>query len=397
MKLKSLLILLVITTVLAILSTLMLRPNTADPPKIGALLLPDLPVNAVARIHLATLEERVALVKGSDVWQVENRHGYPADFDKISTFVRQFSKLKIGRSFEGTSEALARLQLVDPAQAEADPSESGTHIQLEDADGKRIASYILGSVRSTDSGSGGQYLRRSDGNTIYLVDEGFRFLRSSPAEWLQQDLLDIKEAEIREVVSYSAGETQPLFEVRRSAKGEPAELVNAPEDQQVDPTKVEQLLGALAPLKIADLAGERQDPAPPMGDRPHLIYRLFNGQEIHIYPRKAGQDDDARFELQAIVTYQPPPDDSGSATAEKPAASSTEEAPPAQSATETDAADTEIKKAPTPEEMAALTADLSARVSGWTFLMEEWQWKSFITQVEGLLETKEEAPPQPTS
>jgi ribosomal protein L20A (L18A) len=36
--------------------------------------------------------------------------------------------------------------------------------------------------------------------------------------------------------------------------------------------------------------------------------------------------------------------------------------------------------------LRALTTDLAARVRGWTFEMEKWQWQSFITQVEGLLE-----------
>jgi hypothetical protein len=391
MKLKTLLILLVITTVLAGVSTLMLRPQKSAKPQIGALLLPDLPVNDVARIALATAEDKVVLAKGSDVWQVESRYGYAADFDKISEFVRKFSKLKIGRSFEGTPETLARLQLIDPLEAdgEPDPAQAGTRVELLDAAGENIAAYILGNPRSTDSGSGGQYLRQVEGNTVYLVDENFRFLKKKPAEWLQQDLLDIKEAEVRQVSCYPAGADTPLFQVRRPERGKPAVLLEVPKDRKVDDIKVEQLLGAMAPLKIKDLAGERRDPAPAKGDGLHLTYALFNGQQIHIYPRQKGEGDAARYELEAFVEYEAPPaaaekeGEAGQTTApDTPTDAEASPSPEDEKRSESEPA----SKAPTPEELRALTTDLAARVRGWTFEMEKWQWQSFITQVEGLLE-----------
>jgi hypothetical protein len=393
MKLKSLLILLVITTVLAGVSTLVLRPKKTATPQIGARLLPDLPVNDVARMTLVSAEDSVALVKGSDVWQVENRYGYAADFDKISEFVRKFSKLKIGRSFNATPETLARLKLIDPAETDADPAQSGTRVELSDAAGKQIAAYVLGNTRSTDSGSGGQYLRQAEGDTVYLVDESFRFLKHKPAEWLEQELLDIKEAEVRQVSCHPPGADAPLFRVSRPERGKPAKLHEVPKDRKVDTTKVEQLLGAMAPLKIKDLVGERRVPAAAMGTGLHLTYALFSGQQIHIFPRQEGEGDAARYELEAFVEYAAPP-----AEAEKKAEPVEEKAtdtetdkPAATEAAQVPENETEAEaegeaKPPTAEEMEALTADLTTKLSGWTFEVEKWQWQSFITQVEGLLE-----------
>lgn len=403
MKLKSLLILLVITSVLAGLSTLLLRPQAEKQPQIGTILLPELPVNKIARVTLTSAEGSVVLVKGESIWQVENRYAFPADFGKLSEFVRKLSKLKIGRSFEASPETLERLQLIDPTQTDADPAKTGISFKLADATGKSIAAYIIGSTRSTDGGSGGQYLRQAEGNTIYLVDEGFRFLKKTPAEWLQQDILNIKEEEVAQVVCYPAGSDKPRFQVSRPEKGKPAALLEVPKDRQVDTTKIEQLLGALAPLKIKDLAAERRDPAEgrdpaedgdpaedrdpakAMGEGLHLTYRLYNGQQIHIFPRKEGEDEAARYELQAFVSYEAPPETQAPAPAgaavEKKKASGEEKNAPEASEPAADAA-----KAPTQEEMQALTADLNAKVSGWTFIIEKWQWQSLITEVEGLLE-----------
>jgi hypothetical protein len=396
MKLKTLLILLVITTVLAGVSTLVLRPSKTAAPQIGARLLPDLPVNDIARLSLATAEESVMLAKGSvaqtedsAVWIVESRYKYAADFDKISEFVLKFSKLKIGRSFQGTPETLARLKLIDPAEKDADPIQSGTRVALFDADGELIAAYILGDARSTDSGSGGQYLRQAESDTVYLVDESFRFLKKTSTEWLEPDLLEIKESEVRQVSCYAAGTDTPLFQVGRPEKGKPAALLEVPKDRTVDNTKVEQLLGALAPLKIKDLAGERREPAPAMGEDLHLTYALFNGQRVHIYPRQVGEGESARFELEAFIEYEAPPavvEKDGESAEESTAATDTSpETQPSQASGEAKGAEDETKP-PSPEEMQALTSDLAAKLRGWTFVLEKWQWQSFITQVEGLLE-----------
>jgi hypothetical protein len=404
MKLKSLLILLVIAAVLAGLSTLVLRSKKNEQAKIDALLLPDLPVNQVARMTITDAESKVVLVKGSDVWQVESRFGYPADFGQITDFVRKFSKLKIGRRFEGSPETLARLQLVDPtssktvskeqasketASEQAPSQKSGTRVQLADKDGKQIAAYILGSVRSADSGSGGQYLRQVDSNTVYLVDQSFRFLKKKPSEWLQKDLMNIKETEVRQVTCYPAGADKPRFTVSRPEKGQPAVLLEVPKDRKADPVKVEQLVGALAPLKIKDIVGQRQTPAPAMEDGLHLTYALYNGQQIDLFPRKVGEGDQVRYELTAFATYHaPPPADAAAKTAAQTTEkapdkeATADNAPKASAATDQDKAK---EKTPTAEEVQALTADLSAKLSGWTFSIEEWQWKSLITEVTGLL------------
>ena len=113
MKGKTFLILLVAAGVLVALSFFRFGgDNHTGAVKMGDKLFADLPVNAVATITIADSENRVTLVKGNQMWQVEERSGYPANFDEIRDTVVKLSRLKIGRSFSGSSESLKRLSLM---------------------------------------------------------------------------------------------------------------------------------------------------------------------------------------------------------------------------------------------------------------------------------------------
>jgi hypothetical protein len=74
--------------------------------KMGDKLFADLPVNAVTTVTIADSENKVVLIKGDKVWQVEGRNGYPADFDELRELVVKLSRLKIGRSFPASAESL---------------------------------------------------------------------------------------------------------------------------------------------------------------------------------------------------------------------------------------------------------------------------------------------------
>jgi hypothetical protein len=153
--------------------------------KMGDKLFADLPVNAVASMTIADAENKVTLVKGDKVWQVEDRDGYPANFDEIRDTVVKLSRLKIGRSFSASPESLTRLSLLAPSAS--DTSGEGHPGHLEGSVGTNHHRYHFGPDRETGSGgSGGQYLKKADADTVFLVDGSFRFLKTAPAQWLKK-------------------------------------------------------------------------------------------------------------------------------------------------------------------------------------------------------------------
>ncbi|MBR9986949.1 MAG: DUF4340 domain-containing protein [Desulfosarcina sp.] len=333
------------------------------PVKMGDKLFADLPVNAVAAVTIADSENRVILIKGEKVWQVDGRSGYPADFDELRKVVVKLSRLKIGRRFPASTESLTRLSLMAPSSS--DTSSTGQQITLTDATGKILADVILGQRRETDGGEGGgQYLKMVDADTVFLVDGSFPFLKTAPAQWLKKEIIDVNAEEVKSVACYAGDVRSPIYTLLRPEKGEMARMTPVPPGRTADPAKIDQVFDALAPLTLDDVqAAEGQPPLPESG-QPRLIYQLYDGRQISLFPYFDGKD---RFTLRVTA------EDS---TAETQAAG----APDPQPADEKTQADQTAAPAP------KTARQLNDALSPWVFSIKKWQFDSFITQPGSLLE-----------
>jgi hypothetical protein len=364
MKGKTFLILLVAAGVLVALSFLRFGGEKhTGAVKMGDRLFADLPVNTVAGITIADAENRVTLVKGEKVWQVEERNGYPADFDELRDTVVKLSRLKIGRSFTGSPESLARLSLTSPSAP--DNAGAGRQITLRDRDGNILADLILGQIRETDDGgTGGQYLKKAGADTVFLVDGDFRFLKTAPAEWLKKEVLDIRADDVASVACYAGDAPTPVYTLSRPEKGEAARMTPVPPERTADSAKIDQVLDALAPLALDDVKAGKENPPAAESHRPRLVYHLYDGRRISIFPESDGEDS---FFLRITAEADP-----SVAEAVESAAPETDEDQP----------QAEETKPSIPKTARQINEELSP----WVFSVKKWQFDSFITQPESLLE-----------
>ncbi|MEE4112299.1 MAG: DUF4340 domain-containing protein [Desulfobacteraceae bacterium] len=331
--------------------------------KMGEKLFADLPVNAVRSVTIADAQHRVVLVKGDKVWQVDGRSGYPADFDQLRDMVVKLSRLKIGRSFPASNESLARLSLLAPSTS--DTSSTGKQITLTDATGKILADVILGQSRETDSGEGGgQYLKKVDADTVFLVDGSFRFLKTAPAEWLNKEILDVKAEEVKSVACYVGDPRTPIYTLSRPEKGETATLAPVPPGRTAAPAKIDQVLDALAPLTLDDVQAAAGPPPATESGQARLVYQLYDGRQISIFPHS---DDQGNFTLRVTAADSTP---------ETPAAAAPDPQP----------TDEKAQGAATATPAPKTARQLNEALSPWVFSIKKWQFDSFITQPESLLE-----------
>ena len=349
--------------------------------RMGAKLFPDLPVNQVTSITIADAKDRVTLDHGKTVWQVVERSGYPADFDALRDMVVKLSRLKIGRSFTGTPESLARLSLLPPDSDAA--SGKGTAVTLKDAAGKVLTGVILGEVRKTENGGiGGQYLKLAGKDTVYLVDGNFRFLKATPTDWLQKQILDIKGADVRSVAGYEEGAAAPSYRITRPAAGEAATLAPVPNGRTVDTAKIDQVLDALAPLNLDDVQAAD---APPSADGTRLVYQLFDGRQITIFPAVTGKD---KFTVRVSASTLP-----GAEADKATAAAAPAEKPSDSQAAGDDAADDQAGTAAEKPPAIMTAQEINDTLGPWIFTIKKWQYDSFITDPQHLL--KKEAADKP--
>ncbi|PID40971.1 MAG: hypothetical protein CR984_00460 [Proteobacteria bacterium] len=370
MKVKTFVILLVAAGVLVALVYLRLgSEKQAGSDDMGETLFAELPVNTVARIIIADTDNKVTLTKGENFWQVQERNGYPADFDELRDTVVKLSRLKIGRSFTSTDDSLKRLSLMPPSTADKDAG--GTQISLVDAAGKTIADVILGQTRKAEGGgSGGQYLKTVDGDTVYLVDNNFRFLKTAPAEWLRKEILDIKSDLVSSVTCYAGDNPKPVYTLQRPEKGKAVQVTPVPEGREADASKIDQVMDALSPLSIDDVAAA-DGSAAHTGHR--LVYSLLDGREITILPAAVGGE---RYTIRVVAAgaLKRAVDD-----AEKQEASAVKD-DDAENAAQADDAATSVKT----------SQEINRDLGPWVFSIKKWQFDSFITQPDGLLNEVED-------
>jgi hypothetical protein len=367
MKAKTFLILLVAAGLLAALA--LLRFGEDDQRAglgMGDKLFADLPVNQVAVVIVADAQNQTTLTKGAAVWQVEARNGYPADFDELRDTIVKLSRLTIGRSFSGSAESLVRLSLLPPSDPNA--SARGQQITLKDGSGEILADILLGKARETDNGGGGQYLKKVDEDTVYLVDGDFRFLKTEPTEWLEKDILNIKADAIESVACYLGDDASPRYVLSRPEPGQDARLTSVPQGRTADQAKIDQVLDALAPLTLDDVRAAGTPPAA-APDQYRLVYSLYDGRQITVFPALDGED---KYTVQIAARQTDKPDISGN-TAVNVAGND-----------DASSQDAQADGSKTPP--AKTAQQINDALSPWVFTIKKWQFDSLITQPDILLE-----------
>src|SRR5687767_7235096 len=82
--------------------------------QLGGQVVKDFPLNDIEQIRIKQHSGQVNLARKNDRWVVEERNGYPANFDNISDFLRKVHDLKMARPMRVTEKQLGRLELTPP-------------------------------------------------------------------------------------------------------------------------------------------------------------------------------------------------------------------------------------------------------------------------------------------
>jgi len=163
--------------------------------KIGAKLLPDLKVADVAAIRLQDAKHETTLVRKEKGWVVQERGGYPADFNAISDLMVKLIELKITQSEQVAAKLYSRLDLGEPGKGEG----AGTVMEFKDASGTSLARIILGKKvlkkdrmnplpGARDGVPAGRYvLPPAARDRVVAVSDPLNAVDADPAKWLKKD------------------------------------------------------------------------------------------------------------------------------------------------------------------------------------------------------------------
>jgi hypothetical protein len=272
--------------------------------KIGARLLPDLKIAEVAEIRLQDAKNQATLARKEKQWVVEERGGYPADFDAISALMVKLIELKVTQSEQVAAKLYPRLNLGEPGKGEG----AGTVIEFRDAAGKTLARIILGKTvlkkdpvnplpGARDGVPAGRYvLPPGAKDRVVAVSDPLNAAEADPAKWLEKDFF--KAERIRTLAVGPEGGA-PQWKVTRNEEWGEWRFANG---GKLDASAAVTAANKLGTMRFVDVVPDPgSDPVHPgtvavAETFDNLTYR------VRIAKRKAGDD----YQMSFTVSGTPP-------------------------------------------------------------------------------------------
>ncbi len=249
----------------------------------------DFDLNAVTSVTLQGASGTTKLARKQDVWVVEDRADYPANFERVGTLLRTLWDLKVVQELKVGASQLSRFDLVDPVQG------AGVRIEFKDKDGKTLATALLGKqfVKQSEgpmAGMGdfpaGRYVMAAGGSRVALVSEAFTDAEPKPESWLNRDFLHIDPPAS---VTLKGAAPAQAWKVSRESSTADWKLEGATAAENLDQSKVTPFAGALSSPSFSDVLDAAAKPADTGLDQPsvltletfdHFTYTLKIGKPV---------------------------------------------------------------------------------------------------------------------
>jgi hypothetical protein len=233
------------------------KPYQTSRRGIGEKLVPDFPLNDIARVDIIQSTQQLTLAKSGDLWAVQERAGYPADFSKLSELLRKIWDMKVAKPVTVPESRLPALELVAPDKG---PS---TRIDFKDSQGKSLNSLLLGAKHTKESdgsspfgGAGswpdGRYVMvGNDPKSIALVSDPLTSAEPRPADWMSKDFFKVEK--LKSISITTTNETNN-WKIQRETESGSWTLANLKPGESLDSSKVSSANYLLSSPNFNDIA-----------------------------------------------------------------------------------------------------------------------------------------------
>lgn len=218
MKQKSLLILSIVTAVALTMAALALRDKNSAASTAGrARLFPELSarINDIARVRVEKEGKSVTLQREGGRWELVDRGGYPALFEKVKELAVRLADLEIEEAKTSRKDNHAKLQLEWPPSSEGSDASTTARVSLADAAGVELASLVVG--KSEWQGSKTKvFVRRASEDQVYLCSPRQQLALEADAKgWIEPKFVALPGDRVQSVtIEHADGER---VEIGRSA------------------------------------------------------------------------------------------------------------------------------------------------------------------------------------
>ncbi len=363
----------------------------------GAPFLPTLAssINDAHALKVQHKDKTYTITRTEKGWGMDTKNGYPVDAGKVRSLLLA---LKDAEPIEEKTSDPALYEQIGVEEPDAPESES-TRVTVLAADGKELASVIVGDRRSSKGGMSragstpaeAYYVRRSGEAASWLVQAKLQ-VEAEEGRWLDRTILNVDRNRLRAAEVENA-DGERVFVSKTAKDATNFDVAGVPEGRELRYAGIANTFGsALSNLTLDDVvpASDVVFDEPPTAS---TTFWTFDGLRIDVTVQErdeklyakidASYDDAGATAAGAPVPPPPPP------PAEPPAAEGDPAADPA--ALDPVVTTPEVPPGPTPEEVQKEVEDIRARASTWVYVLPTWKKSSFVKRMDELL--KELTPP----
>jgi hypothetical protein len=227
---------------------------------IGGKLLPGLTINDIAQIRIQSGTNSLLLARRDDLWRVQERGNYPANFSQISDLLLKCADLKIIQSETVGPSQLGRFDLLPPDA----PTNAATLVEFKDQAGKTLASILLGKkhMKQATASAGpegmdggwpdGRYVMiGAVADSVAVISDPLDSVQPQPAQWLNKDFLSIEKPSAVSV-QFAAGTNS--WKLTRSSETNDWQLADAGAHEKLDLSKISNVTSPFSSPTFNDVA-----------------------------------------------------------------------------------------------------------------------------------------------
>lgn len=269
---------------------------------LGQPVLKGLKAAEVAAIRIEAPAATLSIARDGERWTIAERKGFPADLEKVRSFVLKAIELKVGQSEPIGAADRTRLALNESGEG------AGTRMTFASADGKPLARLIVGKKyfkqRPDDPeqapADGRFVLRPDEPKTVIIVADPLEQASAQSARWVERSGLAAEGVKTLEA-QLADGERWKLQ--RASEDAEWSLDGEIPAGLQLAVTKANAASYSMSLLEIADVAPPGITPAQTGLDTPSTVTATtFDGLT---YALKIGKEVDGQRYVAVTIEGEP--------------------------------------------------------------------------------------------
>jgi len=342
-------------------------------------------VNDSAKLLVKDSKGEAVVEKSGDLWVVPAKAGYPADFAKVSSLIRDLAELKATQSVPGAEAFLERFGLLPPDSKDSKDGKTGLDIQVLSKDGKALCFLRRGRpykqaseedeqqamMMGRDPSGSARFVFLPDSKSVIVAGNPLAQASVKPSDWL--DKAFVKIGELQKISLSEDGKESWSLSKKGSDWALDGEI---PEKMEFDKANASSASSSLSWLSFSDVEGKL--PAKPeLGlDKPKTL--LVDCSDGFSFKFSFGTPAaDGKLPATLAVEYKEP------APRQAPA----DEKPEDKKKNDEDFA----KKVSEAKEKAAKWAKL---VDGWIYLFDKYSFEKLLVSRDKLLKAKEEKKPE---